>query len=767
MSSESRNGKPSCRIEINEGRPVIRWAERLVSPAAYCEVHYYWGVEKWQELHREFARRGVHTFYLQPLRMQEGYRTTRFWTDDGVYPEPSPEDPGFTLDRQAQEILKIDPDARFYVRFNTEVPEKWAEQHSDHLQTLSSGSTELGRHGCQASWASDLYLAGLETFLHRMIGYCESRPWAERVLGYMAFPIGEGTSLLSVNGHLFDRSPVMQVKFREWLREKYATVQALREAWGDESVDFNTVQVPTDFEWVEKRKNLLHWPEPRELARERDYLLLHKDLLFRWVRLIMRSMREAIEGRRVLLGIDALKQPLQGWQHNDAFYAAGVGPGYPHMLAASGSLGVGPLLDDENLDVIITPADYHGRAVGYGYESEGIADSLVIRGKTIFIENDLRTWVGRCRQDQGAFLTPKEARAGLFRSAASALSRGHHYYWMTVACLFYDDPKLQDIIGEECRLLDASAHWPHRETEHAIAMIIDDESALYEDFTSGYQNLAVLWQRVEGLSHCGIPYRIFLLSDLERDGMPPYRCYLFPNLFKVDERVIELLRNKVLRDGRTAIFGPATGITDGRRISAEGARELLGIDLELIERSPSRRVVVRHYGHPITRRLPASMTYGDTLTYGPLLVPTETACEAEGVSSLGQATVFWEVNRPGLVVREFGRGAVGSGKPGLRGEGDCAVVFSVAVPLPAALLREVARYGGCNVWCEEDDCVYGSGTVAGIHSVKAGPRMLRLPEPVTVWDAVSREKLAENASEIEMDIDPPETRIFYLGEEMP
>ena len=583
----------------------------------------------------------------------------------------------------------------------------------------------------------------------------------------MLFPWGEGTTILSLTGEVFDRSLVMRQQFREWLRRKYGSVAALRQAWGDESVDFDTAEVPNEQAWAAKRRELLHWPRPEQVARERDYILLQKELFFRWIRQMMSAMREALKGRRVLLGIDAMKQHLQGWQHNDAFMAEGRGADYPNVLAATGTLGVGSLLDDENIDVLITPADYHARAVGYGYESEGIADSLVLRKKTIFIENDMRTWVGRCRQNQGAFLTPKEARAGLLRTAASALSRGHHYYWMTVGCLFFDDPQVHPIIAEETALLDASVNWPHRETEHAIAMIVDDDSPLYEDFTSGFQSLATIWQRVDGLAHCGVPYRVYLLSDLERDEMPPYRCYLFPNLFRVDEHVLKLLRDKVLKDGRTVIFGPGTGITDGQRVSAGPASELMGIELELVERRPSRRVIMRDYGHPMTQRLGASLTFGDSLVYGPMLIPTEKACEAAQVTALGHATVFFEVNRPGLVVREFGRGATGSGTPGPRGEGDCAVIFSVAMPLPAALLREVARYGGCNVWCEEDDVVYGSGTMAGIHSVKAGPRRLDLPEPAAVWDALSGEKLAEKTTAIEIEIDPPETRIFFLGEELP
>ncbi len=74
------------------------------------------------------------------------------------------------------------------------------------------------------------------------------------------------------------------------------------------------------------------------------------------------------------------------------------------------------------------------------------------------------------------------------------------------------------------------------ETEHAIALIYDDdESLLYGNFTRGFEHLALIRQRIDSLGLCGIPYRMYLLSDVKKANFPHYRCYLFPNLAKVDD----------------------------------------------------------------------------------------------------------------------------------------------------------------------------------------------------------------------------------------
>jgi len=42
---------------------------------------------------------------------------------------------------------------------------------------------------------------------------------------------------------------------------------------------------------------------------------------------------------------------------------------------------VGDLLDDDGWQIVITPSDYTARSVGYGWESEGVNDSLPLRAR--------------------------------------------------------------------------------------------------------------------------------------------------------------------------------------------------------------------------------------------------------------------------------------------------------------------------------------------------------------------------------------------------
>lgn len=775
MTSSSPRGIPGL-LEIMNGRPVILHDGQPVSQASYCD---YILRGDWEERNREFVESGVKVFHLTAPHGGPDFFTSAFWTDEGVYHAEDTEVHKFPLKRQAETILAMQPDARFILHLGTSVPLAWKEKYPGEMQTDVDGNQYR-----EASHASDHYLKGLGEYLAFLVNYCESQPWGERMVAYMILPYGEGCTPLTIAGKMFDCSDVNQHAFRDWVKQRYATEKALREAWQDPAVSFDSLRIPTDADWLRKKaegpatlkgepiplsslpsnanvasRGLFHWIEPANAAREHDYCRYQRQMFFRWVRTMVKAVKGCLGqiGRSRLIGFDITKQPLMGWQILSSFDGIGDGQSFPNILQLSGSWDVGELLDEDGLDFIVTPADYYARTVGFAYEAEGVTDSLVVRGKTMIVENDARCYVGAGLQDQGAFRNDTEVRAGLLRNAAFTISRGIQSYWCNVGSSYFHAPGIHETIPVVREVLDRFNTWPHRETRDAIAFVIDDESPMYEDFTSGYQTLSVIWQRVLGLAHCGVPYRIYLLSDLEKDGFPPYRVYLFPNLFKVDDATLDLLHRKVLHDGNLAIFGPATGITDGRHLGAEAATRLLGAQMELHPRSTVRRAIVQHSGHAISGELPASFTYGDGLPYGPTLTPAEWAVENAGGVPLGHANLCWFIHRTGLFLKEFGKGC-GAGKSA----DDYGVLWSCAMPLPSALLRAAARFAGCHIWCEDDDVIYASESMASIHSVKAGPRTLKLPRACKVTDAVTGEALGDSLDRIELEIRPPETRIFML-----
>jgi len=765
----------SYRLANRDGRLVIRSSDGASISWSCYGLSSAAKFEQWSDAQGGFVEAGVRLFQICVWPTPQSFWRNPFFSPDGKPVDPPTE--RVSLDDQALWLIERAPQARFIVRFGVHPPPEWQKAHPDEFHPLGRGKLSVN-----ASLGSDLYIRSIDRLIRDVVAWCEKQPWRNRIIGYAVFPYGEGTTEVAIKGQLFDQSPVMQKAFRDFLRKKYGTDEALREAWKENETTLQTAKVPTLAEWLAKRDSLklLHWPDPAKVQRERDYFLLQQECFHRYCTTMFQAMQEATAGRPVLKGYDLLKQQMQGWTHDAEFFGnwtRRTTSDYGSMLLASGSLGVGPLLDHPGLDMLQTPGIYYNRAMGYAWESEGLNDSLVLRGKLNFMEADMRTWVlldgqgkpaGRRNiPDAGTFLTPQEMEAGFDRTLSWALSRNQMFYYMSVSYRnrWYHAPAVFTKIEQQRRNVETSLRLPWKETAHAICVIIDDESPLSEDFSSGYQHLAVFRQIQEGLALCGVPYRIHLLSDLSRDNFPDYKCYLFPNLFRIDDQVESLLRQKVLRDGHVAIFGPATGITDGQKLTSAPATRLLGVPMALVRKSCPRRVILHDTGHPISRKLP-TLTYGDSHPYGPILVPKSQMLREEETTArqLGAAFYYYFFDRPGLFVNDFGKGAAGSGETGARGAGDYSVVFSPAVPLPPELLRECGRYAGCNIWSEENAVVHASQNFVGLHTVRSGKHTIHLPRETEVWDLNADRRLSDGTDRIEFSVKAPATRLFYLGE---
>lgn len=706
-----------------------------------------------------FEKIGVKVYHLTLRGENTEFYTTPYWTDLDTYPaDPKYQDPSpASLEVQAESILKTVPDARFVIHFFAAPPKAWATRFPDQIQTGSDGKVYRA-----ASYASESWLVGQEKMIANMVTHLQGLSWGKQVDGYVIIPHTEGGTELSVYGEPFDQAGAMQQAYTQFLSKKYTTNQSLQQAWDDQNVTLQNVKVPTLSQYNTDRASWMTWPVSSQTQRYRDYFLLQHDLLKDAFDRMAKAVHNASE-RKIFAALDALKQPMSGWLISDAFEAKGLGLSFPHLLLSAGSFNVADILDLPSIDGFMTPADYTARSVGWGFELEGIADSVVLRKKIMYAEDDARSWVkSYSRKTQGAWRNAKEAHAGLLRNLAMCASRGVSHYWANASDGYFDDDQNMQVLADLLPQARAALSTPVAPTEHAIAMILDDESGLYTDFTSGFSQLAVMQQRVHDLPLTGLPYRIHLLSDLKRDDFPKFRAYLFPDLFKLTPEKMALIRAKVLSKGSIAIFGPGTGVASvkeltDKTIAAQEVSEFLGINLELVPKTSARRVLVNAGTHPALSDIAGPVVYGDSYAYGPILTPPVDV--QEGIVELGRGSIYWSLNTAGLVMREFGNGA---GSSATRGEGDYAVVFSAAMPIPASVLRSLALYAGCNAWSDLGDVVHASGRMVSVHSARPGARTLQLPEPAFVTDLERGEKTTLPVREINLELQGPGTRMYLL-----
>jgi hypothetical protein len=275
-----------------------------------------------------------------------------------------------------------------------------------------------------------------------------------------------------------------------------------------------------------------------------------------------------------------------------------------------------------------------------------------------------------------------------------------------------------------------------------VAVLVDDESFFYESSLHNFDVPGIFQQRLWGLAHMGAPVDTYLLQDLLDGRLRPYKLYVFLNAFRLDNaRRVALARN-LRRDGRMALWIYAPGYVKDD-LSVDHMTELTGIKYAVGERPWASMMHVTNYTHPLTKGLPQDLSWGTNSKLSPLFYVDDPAATV-----LGQVVYSQGNCRPGMAVRSFP---------------DWTSIFVAAPNLPAALLRNIARFAGAHIYSNEGDVIYASRELLGVHTVSGGARRFQLPRAAhEVVDLFAGKTVARDTAAFEVELPPASTALYLL-----
>jgi hypothetical protein len=178
----------------------------------------------------------------------------------------------------------------------------------------------------------------------------------------------------------------------------------------------------------------------------------------------------------------------------------------------------------------------------------------------------------------------------------------------------------------------------------------------------------------------------------------------------------------------------------GSPLDARHSAELTGLRLEMLADKAPLQVQITEHGADVLTALYPGTSYGTRNKIGPVLVGADPEAEV-----LGELYGF---GRPGLI-RKRVRGAW--------------AYYSAAPLLPAVLLREIAAQSGVHVYNDRDDVTYVNRSFIGLHTPRAGPRVLRFPEPVDLYDVYEERTVATGATEVSVDLPARHSVLYFIG----
>jgi len=475
------------------------------------------------------------------------------------------------LDEQVRMYTKLDPDAYVIMMVRLVQPGWWTQQHPDELVgygvpgELGGDEKYRARRGSMASGA---WLRDTGEAWRALIDHLEAQPWGRRVIGYQpAYGI-------SAEWHYFgswreqypDTGAAMTARFRRWLREKYDTVEALRAAWRDPDVTFDTAQVPG----VQARKLAEHIAF-REPATERpaiDYYRCHQQVVAEAIEHFGRIVKEETAGAK-LCGV-----------YYGYFY--GVRP-----QTQGGHLELDRLFASPYVDYFVAPYSYSDRLMGQDGRLRSLAAAFRLGGKPHILEGDIRTYL-HPRAEYGRTENVQQSLAAITREFSTALIEGTGFWWVDFGGDqgggWFDDPQIMQRAAALQRVAERAIETERSPTAQ-IALICDLESFY---FLGDGHGMSIAHRMVEDLGtemyRLGAPFDAIHLSRLGDADLDRYRMLVFLNTFAMSPEEAALVRRLREAGQHAMVFLWAPGLITSDALSVEQAETVTGFELSPVER---------------------------------------------------------------------------------------------------------------------------------------------------------------------------------------
>ena len=626
------------------------------------------------------------------------------------WPAPGEKEDWSGVDSICDATINANPQALLIPRIPVYPPEWWNQKNPDELMVWESGT-----HMSLASPASKVFQNEASKRLSLLIKHLEEK-YGEHMAGY--HPVGQNTGewfyMDSWERALNGYSPCDTIAFREWLRKRYVTREALRTAWSDNTVDFDTCNVPTAAARHAAPDGMFRNP-----VTERpiiDFVAFQQDSMADSVCGFARVVRQESQGRKLVLF-------FYGYIFEFSPVSTGAG--------SAGHYALRKVLDCPDIDVLCSPISYFDRGKGQNAPCMTAAESVTLAKKMWLNEDDTRTHLVKESLFPGwehILNSAEETNALLDRNVAQEAMRNFATWWMDLGATgWFDDPKLW---AEMKRLgnLDFPLLKKPVPFRPEVAAVIDEGSMLRLADGGDLVGRNCVYEARAALGRMGAPYGQYLLDDVAK-GRVHAKLYVFLNPWLMDAKTRAAVLKAV--KGSVCIWNYAPGYFDGYTKSPEAMRQLTGFTLTPTTQSQAMASATKGY-----------QMIGESFGVSKRIAPLFTASDAK----LSETLAVYPDGSSAVVMRKnAGATSIFIGAPGFTSD----------------LLRFAARKAGVHLYTENDCNVYANGPYLALHGSSDGTLRVNTGSAATVTDVLTG-KSAAKGPVFSLPLKRSETRIFKI-----
>ena len=679
------------------------------------------------------AGAGVDLMCLPNCRIYNMNNAGSMWKGEGRYDFSA-------LDNVVYETLQGAPDALLMLMLDADPPTWWLNAHPDSVIYVKNSKNVYEK---KISYASKEWREDVGKFYEAFLEYAMNQPWSGHV--YSVKISAGATFEWQYYGHAYsateptcaDTSRVATTEFRAWLKNKYETVEALRKAWGNNTVTFETANVPTFDERKPTTYNTLLDGKTQRNVLDVHYFLC--DMVTDSILYLAKVVKETTGNQWVVGTYNGYLTNVLTWE------GAGLA-----------NASISRVLESEYIDFLCAPVCYDERNIGMSASYMMMVDSVIAAGKMAIIECDSRTVYFDSKSTPPATLgewgktyTVKATLESMKRDFVNMMIKGAGLWWYDMYGGWFNDPEIYDLISVMSKEWERAAKEPVENTAK-IAFVVGDDiaTAMAYDFDGSYDYLyqSLYWQK-ESLAHIGAQFDLLYASSFANGFMRDYDVYLVVAVDLTEEQIAGI-NEKVKKDGKTVIWVGFPGIYGAEgEMSAERVSSVTDITLAFAPSGTS-------YGVEVTANEGFAQgvkgyIYGkpSSVKVNPMLVVTD-----ENATVLGK---IYGTQLTGLAVKTVE----------LEGGGSYTSVYSSVGNVPAAFIRNVLKnYGVTPVGEEGGDAVYQNGNYIAIASLYGGTKTITLDKPTFVYDVFNGKVLGENVSTVTIEMEAGTTVLIRTGE---
>jgi len=638
------------------------------------------------------------------------------------------------------------PNSNIILAFYVNWPRSYASNHPDEMWLDRDGQGLVGteihlfrpNHGGYdvpppgkyfwPSMYSQQAMDDAADVMRQVLAEIKQTPYANMVAGTMIMGGHDGQFRIVWEDH----SPSAKRAWRQFLKEKYRSDQALAKAWHRPDATIATAEVP-DITW-ESSVNFTVFYDPRKQTPMMDYKKFQSQRTWQMQDFFAGVVKEAFD--RPLLGIT--------WQMTGFDFASAEGFHHTH-----------------NLDVKVIQPSYELRQPGYtgGFATD--FSSLHRGNKMVASELDLRSWFRGINYEiytmwVGSVDTADDFENMLRKEAGQLLARDHGWWFYDITKGAFRHPRALEAVRKSTAIAqevvkDRKPFQPDvAVVYHAGAETLNRRAAGGASENSTVYGLNWMFQE---LDTSGVPYDSYLFDDLIKSPQlcDDYKVFVFLAPYPMSTQDRHFIDKHLKKDGKMLIWHYAPGYVTPAGFDREAVERVTGMATATHGRLARQEAYVTGHDPLVKNAKPLAGIYA---TYRAMLVAEE---KPHPWTDAGR---FWITDPDAITLAKYEDGMTAIAVK--RFDDWTSIYVASLLGLSGDLLNAAAQEAGAYRVCRPGPAVFMNGSFMSINGLINGTHRFNLPRRATVTDAWSGEVIATDAETFTLDLQADETRWLLI-----